>query len=270
MYIFFLLFLVNFISQHGLRVPTPILIISYETFRLHAEVLHKGKVGLIICDEVFHLFSSRWETWGGFWSAVVWFLTERCRAIDWRTPTTRRTRLWTPWVVRGECWYQAPPSRTTCWSISAWSILWMLESSVRRHQILRSRDNFIKFYLFINNTVHPVMLTTSCLFCFKVQQLQHRVTDLNLSILYVLEMQTPLLSPPLLFGSVSSFTLLLLLWLLVLLTLTAGTAQEFKKRFELPILKGRDADASDKERQTGEEKLKELIGIVNRWVVKIS
>lgn len=43
---------VNFISQQGLRVPTPILIISYETFRLHAEVLHKGKVGLVICDEV--------------------------------------------------------------------------------------------------------------------------------------------------------------------------------------------------------------------------
>ncbi len=39
-------------SQHGVRVPTPILIISYETFRLHTEVLHKGKVGLVICDEV--------------------------------------------------------------------------------------------------------------------------------------------------------------------------------------------------------------------------
>lgn len=47
-------------------------------------------------------------------------------------------------------------------------------------------------------------------------------------------------------------------------TMMAGTAQEFKKRFELPILKGRDADASDKDRQTGEEKLKELISIVNR------
>lgn len=44
-----------------------------------------------------------------------------------------------------------------------------------------------------------------------------------------------------------------------------GTAQEFKKRFELPILKGRDADASDKDRHAGEEKLKELISIVNRW-----
>lgn len=44
----------------------------------------------------------------------------------------------------------------------------------------------------------------------------------------------------------------------------SGTAPEFKRRFELPILKGRDADTSEKERQAGEEKLKELISIVNR------
>lgn len=50
----FPLLLVNFMSQRGLRVPSPILIISYETFRLHAAVLHKGRVGLVICDEVVH------------------------------------------------------------------------------------------------------------------------------------------------------------------------------------------------------------------------
>lgn len=44
-----------------------------------------------------------------------------------------------------------------------------------------------------------------------------------------------------------------------------GTAQEFKKHFEIPILKGRDADASEAERHKGEERLKELISIVNRW-----
>lgn len=44
----------QFICQQGARVATPILIISYETFRLH-EVLHKGKVGLIICDEVLFI-----------------------------------------------------------------------------------------------------------------------------------------------------------------------------------------------------------------------
>ena len=39
-------------TQQGTRVPTPVLIISYETFRLHASVLHPSEVGLIICDEV--------------------------------------------------------------------------------------------------------------------------------------------------------------------------------------------------------------------------
>ena len=42
----------RFMSQHGRRTPTPILLISYETFRLHASVLHSGRVGLVICDEV--------------------------------------------------------------------------------------------------------------------------------------------------------------------------------------------------------------------------
>lgn len=48
------------------------------------------------------------------------------------------------------------------------------------------------------------------------------------------------------------------------LALMLGTAAEFKRRFELPILKGRDADADQTERQAGEEKLTELIGVVNR------
>ena len=42
-------------TQYGSRTATPILIISYETFRLHAEVLHSGEVGLVICDEVLLL-----------------------------------------------------------------------------------------------------------------------------------------------------------------------------------------------------------------------
>lgn len=54
-------------------------------------------------------------------------------------------------------------------------------------------------------------------------------------------------------------------WVIIHPPLLSGTAQEFKKRFEIPILKGRDADASDKDRAAGEEKLQELISIVNRW-----
>ena len=34
------------------RIVNPVLIVSYETFRLHCEVLHRSSVGLLICDEV--------------------------------------------------------------------------------------------------------------------------------------------------------------------------------------------------------------------------
>ena len=37
-----------------------------------------------------------------------------------------------------------------------------------------------------------------------------------------------------------------------------GTAQEFKKKFENPILRGRDADATDGEHLKGKEKLREV------------
>ncbi|XP_041791523.1 DNA repair and recombination protein RAD54-like isoform X1 [Chelmon rostratus] len=140
--------LVNFISQHGLRVPTPILIISYETFRLHAEVLHRGKVGLVICDEGHRLKNSDNQT------------------------------------------YQA------------------LNTMSAQRRVLISGTPIQNDLLEYFSLVHFV----------------------NAGIL--------------------------------------GTAQEFKKRFELPILKGRDADASDKDRQTGEEKLKELISIVNRCLIR--
>lgn len=39
-------------QQHGRRTPNPVLIISYETLRLHAQVMLKGSIGLVICDEV--------------------------------------------------------------------------------------------------------------------------------------------------------------------------------------------------------------------------
>ena len=39
-------------SQQAKRTAYPVLIISYETFRLHASVLQSGPVGLVICDEV--------------------------------------------------------------------------------------------------------------------------------------------------------------------------------------------------------------------------
>ncbi|CAG0887496.1 unnamed protein product [Darwinula stevensoni] len=47
-----------------------------------------------------------------------------------------------------------------------------------------------------------------------------------------------------------------------------GTAQEFKKRFERPILRGRDADATDEDQKKGQEKLEELADLVNRCIIR--
>ena len=46
------IFLENFMLGQARRSATPILIISYEAFRSHCAILHRGTVGLIICDEV--------------------------------------------------------------------------------------------------------------------------------------------------------------------------------------------------------------------------
>ena len=57
LFIFDLIFSsVSFMQQDGRRVYQPILIISYETFRLHASVLHRSAVGMVICDEVLVLY----------------------------------------------------------------------------------------------------------------------------------------------------------------------------------------------------------------------
>ncbi|UQC87131.1 SNF2 family domain-containing protein [Colletotrichum lupini] len=47
-----------------------------------------------------------------------------------------------------------------------------------------------------------------------------------------------------------------------------GTRLEFRKRFELPILRGRDADALESERKKGDECLSELLGIVNKFIIR--
>ncbi|XP_058536737.1 DNA repair and recombination protein RAD54-like isoform X2 [Ochotona princeps] len=134
----------GFMNQHGARVPSPILIISYETFRLHVGVLQKGSVGLVICDEGHRLKNSENQT------------------------------------------YQA------------------LDSLNTRRRVLISGTPIQNDLLEYFSLVHFV----------------------NSGIL--------------------------------------GTAQEFKKRFELPILKSRDAAASEADRQLGEERLKELTSVVNR------
>ena len=44
----------------------------------------------------------------------------------------------------------------------------------------------------------------------------------------------------------------------ICIILLAGTVSEFKKKFETPILRGRDADASDADHKKGAEKLAEV------------
>ena len=39
-------------ADSRIRAAAPVLIISYETFRLYDKILHSGEVGMVICDEV--------------------------------------------------------------------------------------------------------------------------------------------------------------------------------------------------------------------------
>lgn len=47
-----------------------------------------------------------------------------------------------------------------------------------------------------------------------------------------------------------------------------GTRMEFRKKYELPILKGRDAAGSDKDRQKGDDTVRELLGVVNKFIIR--
>lgn len=47
-----------------------------------------------------------------------------------------------------------------------------------------------------------------------------------------------------------------------------GTRAEFHRQYELDILKGRDAFATEKEVQTGETKLNDLLAVVNRFIIR--
>lgn len=47
-----------------------------------------------------------------------------------------------------------------------------------------------------------------------------------------------------------------------------GTRQEFRKQYEIPILRGRDAAGSDTDRQKGDERLSELLVKVNKFIIR--
>lgn len=47
-----------------------------------------------------------------------------------------------------------------------------------------------------------------------------------------------------------------------------GSRAEFRKQFELHILRGRDADATEQQQQLGREKLQELSGLVSQFIIR--
>lgn len=47
-----------------------------------------------------------------------------------------------------------------------------------------------------------------------------------------------------------------------------GSRNEFRKTYELDILKGRDSDATEEDVKKGEEKLKELLQVVNKFIIR--
>jgi DNA repair and recombination RAD54-like protein len=47
-----------------------------------------------------------------------------------------------------------------------------------------------------------------------------------------------------------------------------GTRMEFRKQYEIPILRGRDADGTDEMRKKGDERLKELLTLVNKFIIR--
>jgi len=47
-----------------------------------------------------------------------------------------------------------------------------------------------------------------------------------------------------------------------------GTKENFRKQFELPILHGRDGDATDKQKEKGDAALKDLLLKVNKFIIR--
>jgi DNA repair and recombination protein RAD54 and RAD54-like protein len=46
----------QFMGNQSARCGTPVMVISYETFRLYAALLNGSEVGLVLCDEVSYSF----------------------------------------------------------------------------------------------------------------------------------------------------------------------------------------------------------------------
>uniref|UniRef100_A0A914YIN1 DNA repair and recombination protein RAD54-like n=1 Tax=Panagrolaimus superbus TaxID=310955 RepID=A0A914YIN1_9BILA len=140
--------LTSFMDQVGTRSATPVIIISYETFRLYTYILHKKEIGLVICDEGHRLKNNDNQT------------------------------------------YQA-----------------LNDLNCKRRVLISGtpiQNDLLEYYSLVN-FVNPKML---------------------------------------------------------------GDASTFKKTYENPIIKGRDADASDAMQKFGEQKLQEMIALVNKCIIR--
>ncbi|CAI5437798.1 unnamed protein product [Caenorhabditis angaria] len=140
--------LTSFMADTKLRAAIPVLIISYETFRLYANILHSGDVGIVICDEGHRLKNSENLTY----QALSGLKCQR-RVLISGTPI----------------------------------------------------QNDLLEYFSLVNFVNPGLL---------------------------------------------------------------GTANEFRKKYENAILKGRDADACADDQKKGEEKTKEMISLVEKCIIR--
>lgn len=138
----------GFMNTYGRRPANPILIISYETFRLHAHVLQTSEVGLVLCDEGHRLKNHDNQTY----QALMGLKCKR-RVLLSGTPI---------------------------------------------------QNDLLEYF----SLIHFV----------------------NEGIL--------------------------------------GSSSEFRRRFENPILRGRDADASDQDHKKGVEKLEEMAAIVNKCIIR--
>ncbi|KAF2640241.1 hypothetical protein P280DRAFT_428126 [Massarina eburnea CBS 473.64] len=47
-----------------------------------------------------------------------------------------------------------------------------------------------------------------------------------------------------------------------------GTRNDFRKHYELPILRGRDANGTDEDRKKGDERLRQLLSLVNKFIIR--
>lgn len=61
-----------------------------------------------------------------------------------------------------------------------------------------------------------------------------------------------------------SLTLIFTVYITILMS--KSIFQEFRKQYEIPILRGQDSMSSQKDREVAKERLEQLIGIVNRYV----